>query len=366
MNDQHTLNELTAPLEDLKPSTLAKPAPRQMITGHWEQSAVISPNNFKLKSLSDFAFNTCIGCCHGCRFCYVPNVATNKQAKQLKPFGVKDPDAEWGQYVLLRDWDEGKFLASLRTAENMALDKLKPEGNRAVMFCSTTDPYQTLSGGLTKPHQQMVRRALELIRDQSTLNVRILTRSPLARTDFELMKSFGNRLMFGMSLPTLNDKLARVFEPYAPGVAKRLETLQLAKKAGLNVYVAVAPTYPDCDEADIRATLEAVAKLDPLTVFFEPINIRAENVERIRKHAEEIGVTVNLAPFNTTDAWRAYSVEQLQQAERIAGEVGLAHCLHLWPDKDLPSKDYLQSLDDPTGFVHWLTGWWTRVSEWPV
>jgi DNA repair photolyase len=337
-----------------------------MITGQWKQPAVISKNDFKLKSLSDWAFNTTIGCSHGCRFCYVPSVATNKQAPELKRFGVENPDAEWGQYVLLRDWDDTVFLKSLRAAENRTADKLKPEGNRAVMFCSTTDPYQALSGGLTKPHQQMVRRALELIRDKSTLNVRILTRSPLAKTDFALMKSFGNRLLFGMSLPTLNDTLARVFEPHAPGVAKRLETLQQAKEAGLNVYVAVAPTYPNCDEADIRATLAAVAKLDPLTVFFEPINIRAENVERIRKHAEEIGVAVNLAPFETTDAWRAYSVEQLKQAERIAGEVGLAHCLHLWPDKDLPSKGYLQSIADPTGFVHWLTSWWTRVSEWPV
>ena len=342
-----------------------EPAPRQMITGVWKQPATITTNNFQLKSLSDWAFNTCIGCSHGCRFCYVPNVATNKQAPQLKPFGVENPDAEWGGYVLLRAWDESAFLKSLRAAENRPLEKLKPEGNRAVMFCSTTDPYQTLSGGLTKPHRKMVRSALELIRDKSTLNVRILTRSPLAKTDFELMKSFGNRLMFGMSLPTLNDTLARVFEPHAPSVMQRLKTLQAAKEAGLNVYVAVAPTYPDCDEADIRATLEAVAKLDPLTVFFEPINVRAENVERIRKHAEEMGVAVNLAPLETTDAWRAYSVEQLQQAERIAGEVGLAHCLHLWPDKDLPSKDYLQSLDDPTEFVHWLTGWWTRVSEWP-
>ena len=41
--------------------------------------------------------------------------------------------------------------------------------------------------------RQLVRRSLELIRDHSTLNVRILTRSPLARADFDLFKSFGTR-----------------------------------------------------------------------------------------------------------------------------------------------------------------------------
>ncbi len=344
----------------------------KMVSDYWTHPAVIGVTDFKLKSLSDFTFNTCVGCAHGCRFCYVPNVSTIKQGKELKPYGVEDPDAEWGQYVLVRPWDEKKFLASLRTAENMAADKLKPEGNRAILFSSTTDPYQRIRNvdakigkQLTQHHQAMVRRALELVRDHSTLNVRILTRSPLAKTDFGLMASFGHRLMFGMSLPTLNDDLARIFEPGAPGVAQRLKTLKAAKEAGLNVYVAMAPTYPDCDEADIRVTLEAVAELDPLTVYHEPINIRAENVKRIRAHAEKIGKTVNLAPFATTDAWRTYSVDQLKLVERIAVEVGLGHCLHLWPDKDLCAPKYLQTLDNPTGFVHWLNKYWTRISEWP-
>jgi DNA repair photolyase len=219
---------------------------------------------------------------------------------------------------------------------------------------------------LNNHHRAMVRRALELIRDKSTLNLRILTRSPLARADFDLMKTFGSRLTFGMSLPTLDDKLARIYEPSAPVPSKRLETLKAAVAAGLHVYVAVAPTYPECDETDIRATLTAVAKLNPITVFHEPINVRAENVERIKVHATSLGVTLKTEVFADDDARRKYAVEQLQLVEKIAGEVGLAHCLHLWPDKDLPSKAYLQSLDDPTGFVHWLTGWWTRVSEWPV
>ena len=356
----------------MKNDITTAPAVSKIVSDYWTNPAVIGVTDFKLKSLSDFTFNTAVGCAHGCRFCYVPNVSTIKQGKELKPYGVKDPDAEWGQYVLVRPWDEKKFMASLRAAESRPTAKLKPEGNRAIMFCSTTDPYQVIRNAdpkigkqLTRHHGAMVRRALRLVRDHSTLNVRILTRSPLAREDFDLMASFGHRLMFGMSLPTLDDDLARVFEPGAPGVKKRLETLKAAKEAGLNVYVAMAPTYPDCDETDIRSTLEAVAELDPLTVYHEPINIRAENVERIRAYAEAKNKVINLAPFATPDTWRTYSVDQLKLVERIASEVGLGHCLHLWPDKELPSREYLQSLDDPTGFVHWLHKCWTRISEWP-
>jgi len=115
-----------------------------------------------------------------------------------------------GDYVLLRRWDEAKFLASLRCAENTR--QLKPDGNRAVIYCSTTDPYQVIrhpdparQRELAERARCLVRRSLELIRDASTLNVRILTRSPLARADFDLFRTFGNRLVFGMSLPTLRN-----------------------------------------------------------------------------------------------------------------------------------------------------------------
>jgi hypothetical protein len=127
------------------------------------------------------------------------------------------------------------------------LSQFKADGPRAVMFCSTTDPYQVIHHPdpvrrreLAAHARFLVRRSLELIRDHSTLNVRILTRSPLAREDFELFRSFGSRLLFGMSLPTLHHNLARFYEPKAPAPSQRLVTLRAAKAAGLHVYVARA------------------------------------------------------------------------------------------------------------------------------
>src|SRR5207302_2195443 len=105
--------------------------------GLWSSPAVIAPNNFVYKSLSNWAFNIAVGCTHACRFCYVPSAATIKQGPRLAEFGVKDPDAEWGNYVLLRPWDEEKFRVSLRAADRTPCNKLKPDGNRAVIYCST-------------------------------------------------------------------------------------------------------------------------------------------------------------------------------------------------------------------------------------
>ncbi len=340
--------------------------------GFWDHPAVISANNFVHKSLSQWAFNTAIGCSHGCRFCYVPSAATIKLSPKLAPMSVSDPDAQWGQYVFLRTWDEAKFLASLKVAEKTPSVELKADGNRAVIYCSTTDPYQVIyhpdiarRQELAKAGRRLVTRSLELIHAHSTVNVRILTRSPLARLDFDLFKKFGKRLVFGMSLPTLREDLSRVYEPNAPSPQKRLETLYAAKAAGLHVYVAMAPTYPECDEDDLEATIDAIKDLDPVTIFHEPINIRAENITRIRDHAASLDVTLNTEVFSTQAQWATYAMESLRAVESIATRKKLSKPLHLWPDKALGSKSVLQSIKSPKKHMEWLEKQWAKKSAWP-
>ena len=378
-------------------------APRKQPYDFGFSAFSVKRNFFKNKSLSSWAANIAVGCHHGCRFCYVPEVAAIKQESDLSKFGISKPDEQWGKYVILHPWDEEAFRTSVKSAERIPKGALNQDGNRAVIYCSTTDPYQTFPHAADKKRailqtaaRNMVRKSLEILRDESTLNVRILTRNPLAKLDFDIFKSFGKRLVFGMSLPTLNDKWLKIYEPNAPGVKERLKTLQEAKAAGLHVYVAMAPTYPDCDEADLRATLEEIKKLNPITVFHEPINLRAGNVDRIEKHVKKLKVEINTEPLKTREAWRIYSIRQMIQVQEIATELGMQKILKLWPDADLGSQagyvkarefDYQQrraqstspmpegqhakternkkSAEDFAEFKQWLEFWWDRVSCWP-
>lgn len=264
--------------------------------GLWSAPAVISVNNFIYKSLSNWAFNVAVGCSHACRFCYVPSAATIKQGPKLAEYGVEDPDAEWGDYVLLRPWDEDRFLASLRAANRTPASELKRDGNRAVIYCHATDPYQVIhhpnparQKELAAHARRLVRRSLELIRDHSNLNVRILTRSPLARADFDLFRSFG---------PATGVRHERADPPQRSrkGLrAPRAGTVAATGDAASGARRRIArvrghgSTYPECDETDLRATLSALAEVEPITIYHEPINIRAENVERIEAQAVELG-----------------------------------------------------------------------------
>lgn len=68
------------------------------VSGFWGNPIVVSPNNFKHKSLSCFSCNPAVGCSHGCAFCYVPAVSTNK----LSPIRVHRLDDQMMRWPLYR------------------------------------------------------------------------------------------------------------------------------------------------------------------------------------------------------------------------------------------------------------------------
>lgn len=353
--------------------TFSCPVMRGERVDMWRQPLVVAKTGFHFKSLCDFTVNPCVGCGHGCPFCYVPEVSVGKQRKALALYGVQDPDAEWGEYALLRQWDEKEFRQSLMKMCRMPDGKLMHGGHRAVMYSSTTDPYQYIRHAdperakeLNQYRSQMVRRSLEIIRDESDLRVRIQSRFTLAENDLALLASFGPRLLLGTSIITLDSVIRQLYEPHVPDAERRLEMLRRARAAGVNVYVAFAPVPPHCDEADVRRTLEAIAAVEPCTVFCESLNVRGGNIDRLRKRATELGVDSRMDLFEKPGEIPAYSLRTLKMVERVAAEVGLAERLHLWPDKELlGGKAAFSGVADPAEHAIWLFKWWNRVSEWP-
>ena len=179
-----------------------------------------------------------------------------------------------------------------------------------------------------------MRRALELIRDHSTLNVRILTRSPLARKDFDLFKSFGNRLLLGTSLPTMDGKISKLYEPNAPAPKHRLKLLLDAHEEGIPTFVAVAPVFPECGYEGMLEVFNAVKEANPVTIFMEPVNIRLGIAQRIQEEARRVKKDIDMTPYTDKAAWAEYAISTLLDAERAAEDAGVLDRLHLWPDHD--------------------------------
>jgi DNA repair photolyase len=342
--------------------------------GLWDKPVEVAINGFHYKSLSNFALNVAIGCFFGCLFCYVPSASTLSLGWRLLCFGILDADSEWGTYCLIRRWDEDHFRKSLRRLLAIPASELPPDGHRAIMMCTNTDPYQpvfhpdpAIRAKLQEYLRMVVRRCLEVLLEPEfeAFKVRIQTRGLAAEDDFDLMEQFGDRLLLGMSIPSLDNKLVKIYEPKAPAPTRRVELLARAAKRGIPIYVAMAPTFPECDEADLRETLTAFTTLPVWTIFHETINARAKNVDRIVEEAHRREMTTQAETIRSRETRIPYAIAQMQLVEKIAGELGLGDKLHLWPDPELLSPNVIAAQPDPEGFEVWLRHWHGRISEWP-
>ena len=341
------------------------------VASNWERPAVITKANLFGKGFANWAFNPMDGCSFGCPFCFAPEVSTSKMTAHLSEHSVTSADGAWGNYQLLRTWDEERFLTSLDAAWEPSQLNVTASWRSAILMSSTTDPYQPIIAAqkpqgrqLQRELNRMRKQALQLILGHSANLVRVLTRSPLARRDFDLFKEFGPRLTFGMSLPTLREDLIRMYEPHAPSASDRLSTLHRAKKMGLHVFVVMSPIYPDCDENDLRNTLNAVAALDPITIFCEPLNIRGGIAARVL-NGNDGPPPQALQALASEETWRNYAFGCLRTVQVLSEELGIQGRIHLWPPKALADDGWVQRMIDPSGYRAWLDFWWKRESEWP-
>ena len=117
---------------------------------------------------------------------------------------------------------------------------------------------------------------------------------------------------------------------------------------------------------ETNATLKAVKELKPITIFHEPINIRAENVARIAAQAAALGIALKTEVFATREAWQDYALESLHNVHQLAKDLGIEDRLHLWPDASLANQSLLARVPKPKVFLRRLEYWWNRVSEWPT
>ena len=68
-----------------------------------------------------------------------------------------------------------------------------------------------------------------------------------------------NLVKVGISVTTLDPKLARIMEPRAPTPPRRLEALRQLSAAGMPTTVMVAPVIPALNDAEIERILDAAA-----------------------------------------------------------------------------------------------------------
>ena len=168
----------------------------------------------------DYCINPYVGCGHGCRYCY---------ATFMKRFtGHREP---WGSFVDVKG-----------NGPEVLHKQIKRAHKGKVMISSVTDPYQP-----TEEKYQLTRQCLEILLEHQ-FPVGILTKSPLVLRDVDLIKEF-KEIEVGITVTTDDEAVRGIFEPQAPSIDTRLNTLKTLYEKGVDTYAFIGPLLPMNPEA---------------------------------------------------------------------------------------------------------------------
>jgi DNA repair photolyase len=168
--------------------------------------------------IHDYVVNPYVGCQHACSYCY---------ARFMKRFtGHKEP---WGDFVDVK----------INAPELLQVEILKKKRG-TVWVSGVCDPYQPLEA------KYKITRACLQILAQNDWPVVVQTRSPLVLRDLDILRS-GKNFEVGLSIPTANDNIRKIFEPCAPVIKERLRALEELHLEGIRTYAMIAPMLPEAE-----------------------------------------------------------------------------------------------------------------------
>jgi DNA repair photolyase len=185
----------------------------------------------------DRSINPYRGCEHGCIYCY---------ARPTHAFLGLSPGLDFESKLYMKP-DAPDLLERELSARSYT--------PRLIAIGTNTDAYQPI-----ERRYAIMRRVLEVL-ERAGHPVGIVTKSHLVTRDIDILSRMASRKLVrvGISVTTLDPKLARTMEPRASTPARRLDALRALAAAGVPTTVMVAPVIPAINDAEIERILEAAA-----------------------------------------------------------------------------------------------------------
>ena len=215
-----TIEEEAEPLR----TTVTKETPRTIIT--FNRSPDIP---------FDRTINPYRGCEHGCVYCFArPSHAFHGLSAGLD-FESKLFYKPEGPQLLLRELSRPSYVP------------------RPIALGMNTDAYQPIEKRI-----KLTRAFLKILSEHNH-PVTLLTKSALIQRDLDIIAPMAEKGLcrVGVSITTLDNKLARQLEPRAAAPRLRYQTVRALSDAGIDVTVMTAPIIPALNENEIEDLLEA-------------------------------------------------------------------------------------------------------------
>ncbi|API53093.1 radical SAM protein [Rhizobium leguminosarum] len=183
----------------------------------------------------DRSINPYRGCEHGCIYCF-----------------ARPTHAYMGLSAGL-DF-ETKLFAKPDAAKLLERELAKPGYKvRVIAIGTNTDPYQPI-----EKEWRIMRGILEVL-NKANHPVSIVTKSAMILRDLDILQEMAakNLVRVGISVTTLDRKLARTMEPRAATPPRRLETIRTLTEAGIQTAVMAAPLIPALNDHELERILES-------------------------------------------------------------------------------------------------------------
>jgi DNA repair photolyase len=198
--------------------------------------------------LSPYCVNPYAGCAHGCVYCYA-RFATR----------FSHPREQWGSFVDVR--------VNVPEALERQLRRATPAEVYMSSVCDAWQPLEEAYG--------ITRRCLHLLLSAG-FPLFLQTKNALIERDLDLLAGRPD-VTLGVTVTTMNQAHAGVFEPGASLPAERLRVLRLAKESGLQTFVFLGPLLPGVsDDAESLSELfSCIATAGPDFLLVDRLNRRA-------------------------------------------------------------------------------------------
>ncbi|MBP1842325.1 DNA repair photolyase [Rhizobium petrolearium] len=183
----------------------------------------------------DRSINPYRGCEHGCIYCF---------ARPTHSYMGLSPGLDF----------ESKLFVKPDVPKLLERELSKPDYKvRAIAIGTNTDPYQPI-----EREWRIMRQILEVL-NKANHPVAIVTKSALITRDIDILSEMASKGLakVGISVTTLDRKLARTMEPRASTPPKRLTAIKALTDAGIPTAVMVAPVIPALTDHEIERILEA-------------------------------------------------------------------------------------------------------------
>jgi len=249
-------------------------------------------------------------CAFSCSYCYVPSIVQRdpRVVALLKQAGLAFED------VVVRRESSLEVLRSQLYTES-GKRRFNDPNDRRVVYSS---PLVDVAANLELARETI--EACRLILQATNWDIRLLSKSNLLPKIAQALAEFKDRVIYGVSTGTLDDKLAASFEKGTALVSKRIASLHWLQDHGFRTFGMICPSLPLSARDEYRsfaARFATALRADRCEhVFAEVMNVRGESmlntVLALRNGGFPVEAALVEAVSTDSDKWDAYNQETFE------------------------------------------------------